>query len=114
MKRALALLVPVLIVAATAGCDEQTLLNSAKAALAARGNFGQMSGDIIQSQLRLQSRLQDGTCTGDMNQYQYGGSNGQGGGNGGNGGNGGGSGGGDQDQIRLRLHDGSCTDPNSF
>lgn len=111
MKRAIALLAPVLIIAATAGCDDQTLLNDAKAALAARGNFGQMSGDIIQTQLRLQSRLQDGTCTGDMNQYQYGGSNGQGGGNGGNGG---GSGGGDQDQIRLRLRDGSCTDPNSF
>lgn len=115
MKRAIALLIPAFILAIAAGCDEQALLSTAKSALLSRGDVGQMMGDVLQTQTRTHSRLQDGSCTGDMNQYQYGGASGQGGnGGGGNGGGARGNGGGDQDQIRLRLRDGSCQDPNTL
>jgi hypothetical protein len=92
MRTLTLVLVPLVLLSVTAGCDEALLPDQVKAFVAARQNNGDVFG--TQSQLHLQ--LRDGSCDGDGN--QYGGADGQNGD--------GGNGGGDRD----RLRDGTCGD----
>jgi hypothetical protein len=106
MRRALLLALPVAgLLLVTTGCDVAALPAEAKAILSAKADWAGVGDQLM---TRTQTRLQDGTCDGDMLQYRLRvGDNG--GGNGGIGG-GNGSGAGTGDQLRIRLRDGSCGD----
>jgi len=104
MKRMLVFLCPLLLLGAATGCDEIAVSGLPADVQAIVAGIDGVKLDFLSQDSdpaagdQIRQRLQDGSCEGDGNAYQYGGSNGNG--------SGGGSGNGDQ----LRLRDGSCQD----
>lgn len=103
VRKVLGLLTGVVLVTAISGCDEETMATFAPVAAKVM-TVAPMSGggDLLMDQVRLQSRLRDGSCDtcpnpdGSQSKYQYGrwGSGSEGNGQG--------------DHDRDRLRDGSC------